>query len=390
MKQTSTIDQSTYWMSIVILLSVFSQIETIDRLVRPLMYLAWIAILGVLFARNDFSIFLSRPTSVYLACFLFFSGIQVLVFGFEQTHLNGNYFRIIRIPLLVSLVAELYRPYCDRTNFQTIVRVYILCSLIYALWVNFTYFPSYNAWLSQRIYTFELKNSAAQIWSVAIFLLLFGVDYKSKTSRLLGYGIAAYLFIISALSQCRTALLALVFAAALIILRFSQRRMTFVACFFVLFLVLWNIPLTRGFIEQALFLNKYEGADLNTFSSGRLGYWGNALTVFSQHLILGEGKYYVDCSYILILAEAGLVGFFLIEPIWFSRAMTNIRFSGEKRLRMLLFGMTMFYVVTSALEGYPPFGPGVSSFMFWFVSVLLTEDSGIPSEMNNRRMNQLY
>ena len=354
------------------------------------MYLSWIAVLGLLIVRNGFSFWFSRPTLVYLGCFLVFSAIQILIYGFEQTHLNGNYNRIIRIPLLVSLVAELYQSSCKKKDFQIIVKVYTLCALIYAVWVNLTYFPSYAAWLSQRIYTFELKNSAAQIWSVAIFLLFFAVDYKSSFSRLVGYGMAAYLFVISALSQCRTALLALVAVAAWIILRYSKRRTVFIACFLILFLVAWNVPLTREFIDQALFLNKYEGADLNTFSSGRLYYWENALIAFSHHPIWGTGKYYVDCSYILVLAETGLVGFFLIEPIWISRAITNIRHKGEPRMQMLLAGMTLFYFVTSALEGYPPFGPGVSSFMFWFVSVLLTGDSSFSPEKDERKISRPY
>ena len=379
-KEDSRVDQSTYWIVLVIVLSVFSQIESIDRIVRPLMYLSWMAALGLLIVRNGFSFWFSKSTLIYLALFSIFSALQVLVYGFQQTHMKGNYFRILRIPLLVSLVAELYKASCREKDFQLIVKVYILCSLVYALWVNLTYFPSYTAWLSQRIYTFELKNSAAQIWSAAIFLLLFAVDYKSVYTRWIGYGLSVYLLIISALSQCRTALLALVAAAGWIILCYSNKKMTFLVCGLVLFLVIWNIPLTRGFIEQAFFLNKYEGADLNTFSSGRLYYWERALVEFSNHPIVGTGKYYVDCAYILVLAETGLTGFFLIEPIWFSRIMTNLRYEGKTNLRILLSGMTAFYLVTSALEGYPPFGPGVSSFMFWFVSVLLTGDSDFSLE----------
>lgn len=379
-KEDSRIDQSTYWMSIVIALSVFSQIETIDRIARPLMYLSWIVALGLLIVRNNFSFWLSNPTLIYLACFSVFSVIQVFIYCFQKTHLNGNYFRILRIPLLVSLMAELYKSICREKDFQVIVKVYTICSLIYAVWVNLTYFPSYSLWLSQRIYTFELKNSAAQIWSVAIFLLCFAIDYKSTYSRWIGYGIAAYLFVVSALSQCRTALLALMIVAILIILCYSKRKMAFSVCALIMFLVAWNIPLTRGFIEQALFLNKYEGADLNTFSSGRLHYWENALVAFSHNPIIGTGKYYVDCSYILILAETGLVGFFLIEPIWFSRIITNLYYDGRLNVRILLTGITVFYLVTSSLEGYPPFGPGVSSFMFWFVSALLTEGPGFSLE----------
>ena len=45
--------------------------------------------------------------------------------------------------------------------------------------------------------------------------------------------------------------------------------------------------------------------------------------------------------------------------------------------------LTMFYFIESVLEGYPPFGPGVSSFMFWFLSVTFVDNKAekIPQDV---------
>lgn len=365
------LDPSTYWIIVVIVCSVFSQIESIDSIIRPAMYVSWLLVLGLLIVRNQFTFSFSKPTSIYLvsySIFAFLNSFRLLLTG---KRIEGNYFRILAIPLLVSIVAELYKKNCKKQDIQILAKMYVLCALIYALWVNSSYFTSYNAWLSQRIYVFELKNSAAQIWSVAVFLLFFYIDYKSISGRVFGYGMAVYLIIIAGLSQCRTAILALGMAAIFIALFESRRKVTWILCFIVFFLVIWNIPITRNFIDQAFFLNKYKGADLDTFSSGRLHLWENALRTFIKHPIFGTGKYYVDCSYILVLAETGLIGFLLIEPIWLKRIIVNLKYKGEPRTRLLLTGLTIFYIIESALEGYPPFGPGVSSFMFWLLSVIL-------------------
>ena len=89
----------------------------------------------------------------------------------------------------------------------------------------------------------------------------------------------------------------------------------------------------------------------------------------------------MDCSYILVLAELGIVGFILVELIWFTRAVLNIKkVTGNNRGTFLLC-LTVFYLVESVLEGYPPFGPGVSSFMFWFLSAAFSD--AVSDNMNN-------
>lgn len=40
----------------------------------------------------------------------------------------------------------------------------------------------------------------------------------------------------------------------------------------------------------------------------------------------------------------------------------------------MLTCFVIFYLVESMLEGQPPFGPGVSSFMFWMLSEIKVGD----------------
>ena len=163
----------------------------------------------------------------------------------------------------------------------------------------------------------------------------------------------------------------------------TQKKAAWLSAIIVICIAVWFIPITREFLNQALLLSKYAGADFNTFSSGRVILWKRAADVFLESPVIGSGKHYVDCSYLLILAESGLVGFFIIETIWINKAYSCFSFRGDSNCRGFLFFMTVFYIIESVFEGYPPFGPGASSFLFWFYSsLIINQQSGITKNIN--------
>lgn len=370
--------QEVWLIQLCTIVSIFSQIETVSSIFRPLMYAAWIITLGYYVVGNIRQIVFPKIASLYTFSFVLFIVLCILASLIGQNHLDGNYLRIMTIPLLVTIVGGFFGCNASHEEIQKVLKTYLLCALLYAIWVNITYFASYSNWLKQTMYAFVQKNSAAQIWAVGTLIALLLLDYKNKIEKAFGYIAALYLVIICGISQCRTALLALTVVLCGYILLKSKHRFRWICILAAVCVALWNIPVTRKFIDQALFLTKYAGADLNTFSSGRLDSWEGALTTFASYPVFGSGKYYVDCSYICVLAEAGIIGFILIETIWVARAIRNFK-NKNGCAKEFLFCATIFYVVESLLEGYPPFGPGVSSFMFWFLSAIYAD-----SNTNNR------
>ena len=87
---------------------------------------------------------------------------------------------------------------------------------------------------------------------------------------------------IGGISQCRTAVLALAVALVCYILLKSKHKVRWSFFTLIIVLFLWNNSVTRRFIDQALLLTKYAGADINTFSSGRLDGWDRALATFAK------------------------------------------------------------------------------------------------------------
>ena len=96
------------------------------------------------------------------------------------------------------------------------------------------------------------------------------------------------------------------------------------------------------------------------------------------------GSWYVDCSYLMILTESGVIGFLLIESVWLQVVIRNFRerFSGEDapRVENFIVMLTVFYLVESLLEGFPPFGPGVSAMGFWLFCGLFRRREALAAE----------
>lgn len=69
--------------------------------------------------------------------------------------------------------------------------------------------------------------------------------------------------------------------------------------------------------------------------------------------------------------------------MWITRAVSNFKAGSGLNSDAFLMCLTMFYFIESVLEGYPPFGPGVSSFMFWFLSVTFVDNKAekIPQDV---------
>lgn len=365
-----------------IVISVISQIEQFSNITRPCMYLGW----GVLFAmvciEKNFKVFCAINCLHYIAVYLCLVVISLFVVIFNNEWTWPNSLSVMIVPIGVMFISSnLAESRIDNELFYTLTVLYFASSLFLAIWINVTHFPSYSNWLLAKEYVFPQKNSAAQIWCSSVFLAISFIKPKSFFQKLLLYMGCGYIILIVFMSQCRTAILALGVVTILSVLRKSKRRILWVLLLIGVFIALISIPVVRELLNQALLIKKYKGTDLNTFSSGRLDLYLDALKQFQVSPILGVGKFYVDCSYIRILTESGIIGFLLIESVWAHQIRINLIRSCYTVLgdiTSLMVAMTAFYIVESFLEGYPPFGPGVSSFMFWFLNGIV--GCGLPNK----------
>lgn len=363
-----------YLMQCTVAVTVFSQMDAFGVIFRPLMYLFWILMFGYLLIANNNKIKISSFTASFSFCYGVFALFCLIQACLNPDYEFASYLQIMFIPLLVSIISNLLEENISGEGIRSICKVYVVSSFVFAIYINFTYFSSYQAWLASKQYLFGYKNSAAQIWCTAILVIYYVILPVAK-KKYLWYASGGYLLILCGLSQCRTAILGLACVLIFNILMYSKHKVKWLLLLFFGACVLLLFSESRQFINQVFLVDKYAGADLNTVSSGRLELYEKALDNFIKSPFFGVGRYYVDCSYIYILTESGIIGFLLIEYVWIKRFFTNIK---RKKLSyakpFMLTSFVIFYLVESMLEGQPPFGPGVSSFMFWMLSEIKVGD----------------
>lgn len=369
-----TLSLTWLFLELAIVFSVFSQIGPLEKIARPGMYAMWFAVLVSNCIKNRGKIQISAFTQRFFIAYILFCLYCVITGLFNPSHLQANYIHVLLIPLLMTLAGDFYVNE-DKALFNRIGKLYLVCSLILAVWVQLKYFSSYESWLHAEMYVYHSKNSGGQIWISAILVSVCLLEYKREIEKILIYIGCAYLLFITAMSQCRTSLLGILVAVIAVSVFRSKYKVRWIVLIAFVVIAMWIIPVTRQFLEQALLLNKYEGADLNTFSSGRLDFYEKAFQKILSSPIFGNGKAYVDCSYMSVLLESGVIGFALIEWIWGKKMVLCFQFEGEQNERLFLFLITVFYIIESLLEGYPPFGPGVSSFMFWLLTEIILNQS---------------
>lgn len=369
--------------SIAIVCCIMAQIEAISSVARIAMYAIWMALTGYMILCHRGKVVLGGAGKLMVTLFALLAVICIVLSVFQGTHLNSSYLAALPIPILVYIVSYNLLNGFTREVINKLAIVYIWCTVALAVVLLVTYVPSYQAWMQAETYIMTQKNSAAQIFISAAFLAWFFVEKKTIFYKILYLIVGAILCVATAVFQCRTALLGLCLALGVYVLYYAKRKGL------ILFLIILaagyciSNDTIWGFFQQALMLEKYNSADLNTISSGRIGFYLEAFQAFESHVFFGTGIYHVDDLYICILAELGLVGMVCILPMWIQRIWLTVRGMRNKEdcLRKTLVLLTAFYFVESLLERLPPFGPGVCSFMFWILSAFLdTEDDAIQLE----------
>lgn len=357
-----------------IITSVCSQIDILSSIMRPIMYALWVLTLLIELFNTKGKLTITSTTKKYSTMYVMFLFFCLLCSIKDDVYLESNYLRILLIPLLVVFFIDIC-PSSIVIDYQFYAKVFVLSAIFFAVYFHMQYITSYSYWLTARTYLFAQKNSAAQIWMCAILLCWFIITPKRKAEKVFWYIVSLYLLFISGLSQCRTAILALGVGVIVLVLFRSKHKVRWICFFGVIILFVFLNPATYQYINHALLLERYADVDLNTFSSGRLDNYVKAINAFKSSPIIGNGVWYVDCSYLSILAESGIVGFAIIEPLWIYIIIRNFvsKFNVENGSNMKNFTVviTVFYLIESIFEGFPPFGPGVSALGFWLFTGLL-------------------
>ena len=356
--------------TLLILFSVLTVLFQTPQLmgIRGINYIIWPAFVFILIAFQKLKIEYTRFGKTFLIVYSMIAIQCVACSFFNDTYLSSNYLKITFLPLCMYWIGIQLYKWSDEEFMQRFFWGYLIATVLLAITLQMEYVPSLTAWKSIKSYLYDEKNSAAQILSSGILVSIFGIKGKKKLQLCTRIAFAFYLFVVIGLLQCRTAMLALAAAIFVYVFMKTKHKGIAIGLLSVALVLLYNIPIVNTFIRQAFLLNKYQGADSNTFSSGRLANYFKTLDAFWEHPILGNGHWYVDEFFICVLAELGIVTGGALILLWLSRMIKSICSTRMSQFGFLLLTMTIYYTFTSILEAYPPFGPGSCSFLFWIIN----------------------
>lgn len=360
-----------------IVLTIFSQFAESASVVMFLPL--WVATLLVSIKAGESTLRFDsqRLFLIIVFCVMGTCSCLAMVFTGEEGYLTGFFMLVVK-SLLLYFTGWFLSPHFNAAKYEkNILLFYVAASAIYAVWFAVTYVPSLSAWVQSQSYLFVKKNSFGQIVGIAALCSVYlALNEQSRKRGFLFICIAISLLFAVSLAQCRTAMIA--FCIGTIVLLCLQRnKKALLILAIIVGLALALSPTLRTFIAHALFLDKYSGADLNTFSSGRMELWAAAIGVWLENPLIGTGSYYIDNFYLNALTNVGILGTLFVLAIWVPRIVANVTraitptSSKFIYLAQLAAAFTVFYLFESFTEGNPPFGPGSSSFLFWLICGLL-------------------
>ena len=360
-----------------VLLAILTQCYLDASFLRIVMYASWMILFAYIMISCKFILHIS-PASFHFFALVFVFAIYVFVQSFftDMMALDGNYFHGALLVLFIYIVGVMTANKTKPQIIGLLVKVYVAGTLFFAFYLFITYVGSISNFFTSSTYLISQKNSAGQIMSIAILLLLSQENGqgKIKKSSLVLSGILAFFLLIT---QCRSSMVGLAVAVLYYFFKLKLRyKYLYLIVILTVGLALFGDSLIV-LVSQSLRLEYYQDASLDTISSGRIGLIYAAFEEFLGSPFWGVGHYYVDMFYISVLTELGIIGTPILFTIYGHRVIRNFKLSKRTCAvsTSLLFNYSLFlrmgslfYLVVSCFEGLPPFGPGVSSCMFWLLS----------------------
>lgn len=257
-----------------------------------------------------------------------------------------------------------------KINVNKILYIFSVSTCILAIIILFNSQISFSDWMSSDMYVFGNsgeKNAVGQILGLAIIIEIFSnYNNENKANILFKIVRVSVLAIALLFVQCRSAIISICVIILVYCVFVKKMNWKYSIMLFILIITVFQTNLL-GVFRKALFLDKYEGTDLNTFSSGRIDLWIDGIVKWWQHPVLGLGKSYVDNFYINSLMNSGILLSIPLFGLMGYRMYKNIKI-GMTLNNILIVLITVFYLCITFFEAIPPLGPGTSAMIFWCVS----------------------
>ena len=384
LNKISRYKQQNVFFGIVIMIALLSQFPDANKsIMTPVTYIVWgLAAAFVIYVEKSF--ILTDYLKLFIIAYGGFFIMQLLV------ALSGRNTSISTFVKLVPMSAMIYYIFffigCrDEELIWCILNIYRVMIFILAIYIIVTRVNgNVTTWMNSEVYLMtgsSHKNTLGQLLGCGF--LEFWINYQCENRKKIVIKLVGTILLIVPLLyvQSRSALIALGVCLIYTILVGNklQNKIIKLSLIALIVCVIFNSEFVLDIIKQAFLINKYSnasGINIATFSSGRTQYWKDAIDVFQKYFCFGVGDYYVDNFYLAVLAQSGIFGGLCLFGLIANRMYLNFRtFYGKRQnrendylLEKNVVVISVFYIVMSVFECFPPFGPGVASMLFWMLS----------------------
>lgn len=274
----------------------------------------------------------------------------------------------ILISLMVTFSSYLFWYNHSSEKFILILCIILLISVPAVAFDVYTHFIAVTS-IEAFEYAYDDKNSIATIILATLVICYLNFKPSKKWALWLSWSLMSALIIILFLLKSRATLLGLFFVLFWIVYKGNNKKhkLIVIGGLIAFFVILLTVPDAYTVIVDNILLGNRGGGDLNDLSSGRMVQIERGLLMFGQNPILGQGKYYVDCFPVAILASFGFIGFLIIFLFLASIGNTIIKGKNGNPICYTTFFLYVIFVLNSFFEAHAPFGPGVKCFLFWMM-----------------------
>ena len=264
----------------------------------------------------------------------------------------------------------------------------ILATLLASINIFVVYFNGFS--FAERIYRYAGKNEISCFLLISICASSYLMKNRRVIFKIFLSISSLFLLLLLLMLKCRAVIVVL---PVLLILEIINSRYKLNYRIVVAFLtivsivIVFCVPQLRKIIINDIVLGSRNPGDIDDISSGRLSFIIDAFNVFLLSPVLGVGDYYVDFGILEMIVSFGTLGLLLLLPLLIFPWFVFFKDKNAFQFKRLFLMLCITFYINHFFEGYPPFGPGVKTFILWLfvgVSFSFTHCKGIKSDLTHQ------
>ena len=357
----------------------FSPNHSISRICNILLYLFWIADIGLKSTTSRLRINMT-PKYMLFVFALFTVMCRLFCFlGFYPTPGAGiaKYLGYCAIFYIVG-----YNFNWTKDNALYVLLLYLFLAYFVLTLTSMAMVKQLDGNL------FFSKNQLGQMLGSAVIFETFILpkQQKKRYMKLLLYICSVVSLIVLMDIHSRTPLIALVVVTIVtFILKKNKTNKDYwlalgvIVLLVILIMCLGGIDFLKELFEVDSDTNINSAEGINDVTSGRIDGYSGALNDFINSPVFGLGAYaYIDNFIICTLRTGGIFLASFILPFIYGKLYVSFRnannflkkYNDDERINVIMFiirTFSIYFFVISLMEGYPPVGPGTSVFLLWLM-----------------------